>query len=405
VQPTRRVPVRTWGICFLLFCATALIYLDRQILALTADKIIAEFGLTKQGFGHVISAFRYSYGFFQICSGFLVDALGPGVMFPLSGGLWSISGLLTGFATTVSMLAGVRFLLGAGEALNWPCALKITHALLPPEDRPLANGIFNSGSAVGALIAPLLVNWIAIRYSWRAAFVVTGGLASIWLITWLIVTRRVRADLNGRPVVVSAVLLTLRRLLSRRQFWMLGVSAVIINGVFYYLSDWVPLYLKTSRGFSFTTGNFLSIVIYSGISVGNILTGFSVRRLLRGGMGLASAKRWALFVNCILIFFAIPAGMAANRYLSVACLGLTEVGVAGFLVIYLTLVQDLDPANIGMASGLLGGLGNLAYGFVSPYIGLLADHHQNLMVLVIAGLLPWLAFGTLWFGMLRSQHA
>jgi MFS transporter, ACS family, hexuronate transporter len=398
VKPSGPVPVKTWGICLLLFFATSLIYLDRQVMALTADKIITDFGLSKQAFGHVLGSFRYAYGIFQIGSGFLVDSLGPGIMFPISGAIWSIGGLLTGFATTVSMLTGVRFMLGAGEALNWPCALKITNALLRPEDRILANGVFNSGTAVGALVAPLLVNLIAIRYSWRAAFVVTGIFASLWLASWLWFTRGSFSKLGGRPFVAAAVFSALRRILLMPRFWLLLVSAIVINSVYYYFSDWIPLYLKTSRGFTFSTGNTLSIVIYAGISVGNILTGFAVRVLLARGVSLPSAKRWALFLSCILMSFAIPAGVAANRYASVAFLGLTEIGVAGFLVVYLTVVQDLDPANIGMVSGLLGGFGNLAYGLINPYIGLLADQHRTVQVLTLAGVLPWLAFATLFFG-------
>ena len=164
MKTSERVSARTWWICFLLFLATAIIYLDRQVLALTADRIIADFGLTKEGFGRIIAAFRYSYGLFQILGGFLVDAYGPGIMFPVSSGIWSLAGLLTGIATTVSMLTGFRFLLGSGEAFNWPCALKVTNALLPPKDRPLANGIFNSGTAVGALVAPVIVTLITIYF-------------------------------------------------------------------------------------------------------------------------------------------------------------------------------------------------------------------------------------------------
>jgi ACS family hexuronate transporter-like MFS transporter len=181
-------------------------------------------------------------------------------------------------------------------------------------------------------------------------------------------------------------------------FWMLAVSAIIINSVFYYLADWIPLYLKRSRGFSFSVGNLLSIVVYGGISAGNVLTGISVQRMVAHGLSVMSAKRWALFSSCVLMLSAIPAGLTSYRYAAVAFLALTGMGVAGFLVIYLTLVQDLDPANVGMSAGLLGGLGNLVYGFVNPYIGLLADRNKTSVVLVLAGLLPWLAFGTLSFG-------
>jgi ACS family hexuronate transporter-like MFS transporter len=404
VKPSERVSARTWWICFLLFLATAIIYLDRQVLALTADRIIAEFGLTQEGFGHVIAAFRYSYGFFQIFGGFLVDAHGPGIVFPAASGLWSLAGLLTGLATSVSMLVGFRLLLGAGEAFNWPCALKVTNALLPPEDRPLANGIFSSGAAVGALVAPVIVTLITVYFSWRAAFVATGAAGGLWVLAWLWFTRGSSEQLKGSSFPLKKVFRVIVRILLMPEFWVLAVSAVIINSVNYYLADWIPLYLKTSRGFSFARGNFLSIVVYGGSSVGNILVGVLVQRLVAHGMSTMSAKRWALFASCVLMLSAIPAGLTSHRYLAVICLALTGMGVAGFLVIYLTLVQDLEPAYVGVSSGLLGGLGNFAYGYVSPYIGLLADRHKSFLILILAGLLPWLAFAAIFFGVGFKQR-
>src|SRR6185312_10535937 len=130
--------------------ATSIVYLDRQVLALTAVKIIDDFGLTNEQFGQIVAAFRYSYGLMQIFGGFLVDSYGPRLIFPLASGVWSLAGLLTGLAMTASMFTGLRFLLGAGEAFNWPCSLKVTNSLFSPKDRPLANGIFNSGAAMCA---------------------------------------------------------------------------------------------------------------------------------------------------------------------------------------------------------------------------------------------------------------
>ncbi len=393
-----RVSARTWGICILLLLATAIIYLDRQVMALTADRIIADFGLTKEAFGRVLAAFRYSYGVFQIFGGFLVDAQGTVIVFPAASGLWSLAGLLTGLASTVGLLTGFRFLLGVGEAFNWPCALKVTNALLPPKDRPLANGIFNSGAAIGALVAPIVVTVITIYFSWRAAFVVTGAAGGLWVIAWVWFTRGSSQQLKGSSFPLERMIRVTVRILSMRGFWALAVSAVIINSVNYYLADWIPLYLKASRGFSFALGNILSIVVYASASAGNILVGVLVRRLVAQGLSAPAAKRWALVASCVLMLSAIFAGLTPYRYLAVIFLALTGVGVAGFLVIYLTLVQDLEPAYVGVSSGLLGGLGNLAYGYLSPYIGLLADLHESFITLILIGVLPWLAFLAIFWG-------
>ena len=387
-----RISSRTWWICLLLFLETMLTYLDRQALALTADKIMADFHLTKEGLGVVIASFRYAYGVIQIAGGFLVDSYGPRLVYPAAGGLWAVGGVLTGLATTVTMLAGFRSILGIGEAFNWPCALKVTRSLLPAKDRPLANGIFNSGTAVGALVAPVMVTLLAVYFSWRAAFVVIGALGGVWVVVWLGSTRESAAELGGVKIELGAVLGVMRRILCLRGFWVLAVSAIIINSVSYYLADWIPLYLKTSLGFSFAAGNALSTVVYAGSSVGNILVGVVIRKLVGMGLTVSAAKKWALFGSCLLMGSAVAAGAVSNRFEAVGCLALTAVGVAGFLVIYLTLVQDLDPAHVGVSAGLLGGLGNLAYGYLSPYIGRLADLHKASLTLTLVGLLPWLAF-------------
>jgi MFS transporter, ACS family, hexuronate transporter len=384
--------------------ATAIIYLDRQVLALTADKIIGDFHLTKEGFGRVIATFRYSYGLVQIIGGFLVDVQGPGIVFPVASGLWALSGLLTGFAGTVRLFMACRASLGAGEAFNWPCALKITSRFLPAQDRPLANGIFNSGAAIGALIAPIIVTVITIYFSWRAAFVFTGAAGTLWVIAWTYYVRGDREQLKGTSSFkIGKMFAAALSIVMHRMFWILLVAAIIINGVSYYLADWVPLYLKLSRGFSFAVGNILSIFIYAGSFVGNLLVGICIRWLAARGIEATAARQMSLVVCSCLMLSSIFAGLTHYRYLVVGLLALTSMGVAGFLVIYQTLLQDIKPAYVGITSGLLGGIGNLAYGYLSPYIGRLADLHKSAITLVLIGVLPWLACAAILYG-LRSNR-
>jgi len=403
LKTSQRFSSRTLWICILLFAATAIIYVDRQVMALTAEKIIADFHLNQHDWGKVLATFRYSYGIVQIAGGFLVDAYGPAIVFPSASGLWALGGLLTGLATSVFMLGGCRLLLGIGEAFNWPCALKVTNALLSPEERPLANGIFNSGAAVGALVAPIIVTLITVYFGWRAAFVATGTLGGIWVIVWLIYTRGSAAQLKGSPIALHDVLPAIFRILRLRGFWMLALAGMTINTVNYYLADWVPLYLKTTRHFSFAAGNMLSIVVYAGVSSGNILAGLFVRSVVAKGLSVSAAKRWAMVISCVLMGSAAAAGLTPSRYLAVALLALTGMGTGGLLVIYITLAQDLTPLHVGITSGLLGGLSNLAYGFLSPYVGMLADLHENSLTLVLIGTLPWVAFFALFWAVPRES--
>jgi ACS family hexuronate transporter-like MFS transporter len=403
LKSSRQLSSRTLWICILLFAATAIIYVDRQVMALTAEKIIAEFQLNQHEWGKVLATFRYSYGVVQIVGGFLVDAYGPALVFPAASGLWALGGLLTGLATSVAMLAGCRFLLGIGEAFNWPSALKVTNALVSPEERPLANGIFNSGAAVGALAAPVIVTLITVYFGWRAAFVATGTLGGFWVIAWLLYTRGSSAQLKGSSLTLHDVLPAVFHVLRLPGFWMLAIAGITINAVNYYLADWVPLYLKTTRHFNFAAGNILSIVVYAGVSSGNILAGLFVRSIVAKGLSVSAAKRGAMLISCMLMSAAAMAGFTPSRYLAVTLLALTGMGTGGLLVIYITLAQDLNPGYIGITTGLLGGLSNLAYGFLSPYVGRLADLHMNSLTLALMGALPWVAFIALFRSIRRES--
>jgi len=383
---------RKWWICGFLFLATVLNYLDRQVLALTAEKVMAEFRLTKESFGEVLSAFRYAYGIFQIVGGWSVDGCGPRLVYPAAVTLWSLAGILTAFAQSVRVLSGFRFALGVGEAFNWPCALKVTYRLIPAKDRALANGIFNSGAAAGALLAPLIVTFMTLYFGWRAAFVATGTLGAFWVAGWLWCTRPLADELGGAKLSAGELLVVVTRILGNRGFWMLAVTAVIVNSVSYFLADWIPLYLKTECGFGFAAGNLLSMFIYGNLEVGNILVGLFVRRLVALGLSVPRARKSALLVSCTLMSSGILTGFTPYVSVAVVSLMFVALGVASFLVIYHTLLQDLEPGYVGTVSGLLGGLGNLVYGYLSPSIGRLADLGQSSFTFALVGVLPWLAF-------------
>jgi ACS family hexuronate transporter-like MFS transporter len=390
---------KTWWLCGFLFLATVLNYVDRQVLALTAEKVIAEFSLTKEAFGEVIAAFRYSYGAVQIAGGWLVDRYGPRIVYPLAVGLWPLAGVLTASATSVRMLSGFRFLLGIGEAFNWPSALKVTHRLLSARDRPLANGIFNSGAAVGAMLAPVIVTATSMVLGWRAAFVVTGSLGSFWIVGWLWYTRKMSSQLGGSVFSLRDVFRVMAGIVCRRNFWMLAFAAILVNGVSFFLADWIPLYLKTERGFSFAAGNALSVLVYGSLEVGNITVGLFVRRLIALGLSVQSARNRALFVSCVLMSAGTIVGLTSSPLLAIGCLLFVALGVASFLVIYHTLVQDLEPSYVGTSSGLLGGLGNMAYGYLSPHIGRLSDLNETALTFLLIGLLPWMAYFAIARGM------
>jgi ACS family hexuronate transporter-like MFS transporter len=175
-----------WGICWLMFASTVLNYMDRQAIALVAPQIKGEFKLLNADFGWVMAAFALTYALFQVPAGYLVDRWNVRWTYAGAVAWWSAAGMATAFSPTLGIFMVLRGVLGVGESFNWPCALRVTRTILPPADRSLGNGIFNSGAAAGAVLTPLVVSLLTVRFGWRTAFVAIGVLGFIWVAVWLV---------------------------------------------------------------------------------------------------------------------------------------------------------------------------------------------------------------------------
>jgi ACS family hexuronate transporter-like MFS transporter len=194
-----RATAWAWGVCWLMFASTVLNYMDRQTIALVGPQIKSEFHLRNEDFGWVLAAFSLTYALFQVPAGYLVDRWN--VRWAYAGAVtwWSLAAMAAAYSPTLGVLAALRALLGVGESFNWPCALRVTGTILPPSDRSLGNGIFNSGAAVGAVLTPLVVTPIAASYGWRSPFLIVGSLGFVWVALWLFfVGGTHRYDLAGR---------------------------------------------------------------------------------------------------------------------------------------------------------------------------------------------------------------
>lgn len=198
-SPTR-TPGWAWGICWLMFASTVLNYMDRQAMALVRPQIQEEFHLQYVDFGWVLAAFALTYAVFQVPAGYLVDRWNVRWAYAGAVAWWSLAAMAAAFAPSLAVLMVLRGLLGVGESFNWPCALRVTATILPPADRSLGNGIFNSGAAVGAVLTPLVVTLLTARYGWRTAFLTVGILGFIWVGVWLaLLGGDRRQTFAGRP--------------------------------------------------------------------------------------------------------------------------------------------------------------------------------------------------------------
>jgi MFS transporter, ACS family, hexuronate transporter len=394
----------TWYICGVLFLATVLCYLDRQTMSLCAPLIKHDFSLTNQQWGELLSAFRGSYAVVQFL-GFLADVIPVRLLYALSVGLWSAAGAAAAFVAGPAALGWTRRLLGAGEAFNWPCALRVTANMVPPEERSLANGIFTSGAATGAAISPLIIAPLAKAFGWRVAFLVVGAFGVVWIAVWWFSTRRPDALSSPEGSVAPApkervpLATQVGQMLAHPGFWLLMLVAGTVNPCTYFIAEWIPLYMHDQRGFGLVTAALASTPMFLGQDLGNVGGGGMVKYLTARGLSLRFSRGLTVAVGAALVLPAALAGYVDNSYVCIALLILAATGLASVSANYLAAVQDISFASVGLVAGVLGGFGNIVSWKLNPLIGRYVDqtgHYQlvfiSLGVLPMVGLLSLLAF-------------
>jgi MFS transporter, ACS family, hexuronate transporter len=409
-----------WWVAVVLFLATVLTYLDRQTVSLCGSMISEELGLSNEQYGQLVAAFRWTYALVHVPAGFLADRVPLRLTYALAVAVWSAAGAAAALVGNVRQLLVSRCVLGVGEAFNWPCATRIVANMLPPEDRGLASGIFNSGAAVGAFLAPLVITPLAIAYGWRAAFFVMGALGASWIVLWLVVTRsgtraagavgRVKAK-GVSPESHAARELAPARfwrdVLLHPAFWMLVLIGVAVNPCWYFLNEWIPKYLHDQRGMGYLSAGLVTMPIFLGADLGNLASGALIKVLTLRGWSLRAARGTTLSFAALLI---LPVGLidqVESVHLAIAMLGLAAMGITSLVANYTACQQDLSFANVGIVAGMLGMSCNVFSALVNPYIGRYVDYtgHYGLIFWLVA-LLPLVSLsGVLVFDALVSNSS
>lgn len=456
-QPPARSARWAWALCWIMFAGTVLNYMDRQAIALVKPSVVSEFQITSDAtYGWVLAAFMLPYAIFQVPAGFLVDSGNVRRIYALAVGGWSLAGIAAAFSPTLGILIACRVALGVGESFNWPCGLRVTSRILAPADRGLGNGIFNSGAAVGAVIAPLTIPLLAQRFGWRSSFALVGGLGFVWVAVWLSV-RPAGVDLSapvaqpntagrlsklaklafgglaaisasigatawwfgpnavwlGFAVLMLGALLvalllpsdelsgrnwseSLGAIVRKRRFWVLVVVSISINVAWHYLVNWMASFFQTERKLGMVGGAAISAVPFLAADAGNILGGAASRMLARRGMRVATARTSVMAVGAALMAGGTIVGRIDSTAWIVVIVSLMAVGAASIMANYFALCQDVSPSHTGLVVGVLGGLGNLfAAGFL-PLAGRLKDvTGTSSAAFMIVGLLPIVGVVTL----------
>ncbi|MDP9171274.1 MAG: MFS transporter, partial [Acidobacteriota bacterium] len=343
-------------------------------------------------YSRVVFAFLLAYTIMNGISGPLIDRLGTRLGYALCILWWSVASILHVFARGAISLGLFRFLLGAGEAGNWPAAIRIVAEWFPEKERALASGIFNSGSSAGAILAPPVVALILLRYGWQYAFLLTGILGFVWLLFWWPLYRAPAA-----PTELPAPVPAPWALFRTRFVWSFTVAKIFLDPVWYFYIFWFPEYLKNARHFDMAQiGKFAWIPFFAAGS-GNLLGGMVSGALVKRGMEVTVARKTSVTIFAILMLSAIPAVLAPSAVWSIAFVSLAMTGYTGSLASMLSLPADVFPKNAvasvyGLAS-MGSGFGGMLFTLITGWV---VEHYSYTPVFIGFGILPLICATILW---------
>lgn len=409
-----------WTICALLFFATTVNYLDRQVLSLLHTKLEAEFNWTNSDYANITAAFQLVYAISMLFAGRIVDKLGTkwgyavalivwslgailhAKAIPVGEGLASMLGLIGITGVSVSVLGFVfsRAVLGFGESGNFPAAIKATAEYFPKKERSLATGIFNSGANVGAILAPLTVPWIAHNWGWEAAFLVIGAVGFIWLIFWFMFYEKpeqqkrlskaeldyILCDPDQQAIVPSASeteaeKVSWFKLLKYKQTWAFTFGKFMTDGVWWFFLFWLPSYLKVQYGMDDTAIMIPLAVLYSMTMIGSIGGGWFPMYFMKKGYAPYDGRMRAMFIIALfplLVLLAQPLGHI-SVWLPVILIGIGASAHQAWSANIFTTVSDMFPKkSVGSVIGIGGMAGGLGGVFMSKLGGGLFDYYKGL---------------------------
>jgi MFS transporter, ACS family, hexuronate transporter len=391
---------RKWLIVFLLFLATLLNYLDRQTISVTASIISSEFGLNDADLGQLFFAFLFAYGLSQLFVGGALDRLRARPAYAAAVVAWSLAGAAAGLATGFATLFAMRVLLGFCESPNWPLALRVVARTIPPEQRALATGIFQSGTSVGALVAAPLIIWLTSLYDWRFAFVTVGAIGLCWAAAWLWLSRdavELQEQETGEREDETPT--SLGEILRARSFQGLLLAGCFLQPLQYFYTTWMPRYFDKYAGVGF--GGRLAtilVIVYLFLDLGFLSGGAFALRLARR-MEVARARRVIIGCGVLLMMVAPAAALLHDVSAITACICAATLGLGWTQVNFLTFTSEVSSARTSTATGLLGGAGALSGGFFMLLVGAVVERQGSFgLAFLMAGVMPLVTLGGVWLG-------
>jgi len=376
-----------WTILALLFFATTINYLDRQVLGILAPTLQRELEWSEAEYGQIVSWFSFSYAIGLLLVGRVLDRVGVRLGFATAIVVWSTAAMAHALARTPFGFSLARAALGIGESANFPGAVKTVAMWFPAKERALAVGVFNAGSNVGAIVAPILVPWIAVTWGWQEAFVVTGAVGFVWLGFWWVLYRepeqhpRVsRAELAhiqaGESTAVER--LPWLRVLGQRQAWAFVAGKALTDPVWLFYLFWLPKFLDTQFGVKLQGLALPLITIYLLADVGSVAGGWMSSRLMARGWGVNRARKVTMLLAAVAIVPTALAPAASSMWMAVGLVSVAAAAHQWWSANLMTSVSDLYPrAAVGTVMGIGGFAGAMTGTVFQRYTGRLLEATQG----------------------------
>jgi MFS transporter, ACS family, hexuronate transporter len=369
-----------WTVCGLIFFATTINYIDRNVISFLKSTFTETLGWTDGDYSNVEITFKIFYALGMLGAGRLIDKLGTKIGYGLYTFLWSVAGVCTSLVSTVGGFQIVRGFLGLTEAGNFPAAIKTVAEWFPKKERALATGIFNSGANIGAIATPLLVPIILINFGWQWAFILTGILGFIWLIFWFLfyeIPQRhkkvstqelayIESDKDEKPETSEVTKLSWGKLLSYKQTWAYVIGKFLTDPIWWFYLFWLPDFFESVYHIKLQAASWPVATVYLISTLGSIGGGWLPLNLIKKGTPVFNARKKSMLIYafCVLpIFFALVLG-EINMWLAVLVIGIAAAAHQAWSANIFTTVSDMFPksstASVTGLGGMFGGFGGIA---------------------------------------------
>jgi len=383
-----------WTVCALIFFATTVNYLDRQVIGILKPLLESDLSIGEKEYSHIIMAFQLLYGVGMAIAGRLIDKFGTKIGYGVSVILWSIAAMGHALAKSVWGFGFWRGFLGVSEAGNFPSAIKAIAEWFPKKERALATGIFNSGTNVGAIVAPLAIPAMIVAWGWQSAFIITGALGFIWIIFWFIFYEvpekhkkvsaaelaYINSDVDEQAETKEKV--SWSTLLKYRQTWLFFIGKGLTDPIWWFYLFWIPGWLSTVRGTGLSVSSFgLPLAfIYTMTTVGSIGGGWISGFMIKKGMSPFKARKITMLIFAILV---IPIVFASSPGIStwgaVCLIALAASSHQAWSANIFTTVSDAFPKKaVSSVTGFGGMAGAVGGAFISYIAGGILEHFKSL---------------------------